>query len=151
LTQFVLSDKYAYSTAEWEHKAFLFSKEKNLLVVPASYYDWEHPDNQDSYNGALVFYVKRDDFGGRIELRGIVNHVLSETDDFWSRAVERSLYIDNLLYTKSSCLLRINTLAQLNPVLNLDLNCAYEQPILYSSSPAVDIPISLAPPSVPTI
>ena len=58
-------------------------------------------------------------------MRGIVNHVLDSMDEFWDRAVERSLYIEELLFTKSRCLLRVHTLAQLNPVVNLNLNCDY--------------------------
>lgn len=100
------------------------------MVVPASYYDWQNSaNNVNSYNGALVFYIKRDAAGASIQLRGIVNHLLSADDQFWDRQVERSLYIENLLYTKSRCLLRIHTLSQLNPVVNLKLNCDY-QPII---------------------
>lgn len=60
VADFVLDKKYAHSAAEWEHKAFLFSREKNLLVVPGSFYDWQNPKNNSAnFNGALVFYVKR--------------------------------------------------------------------------------------------
>ena len=34
---FELTEAYASSKAEWEHKAFLFSKAKQLMVIPASF------------------------------------------------------------------------------------------------------------------
>ena len=40
VADYILPVQYSYSTAQWEHKAFLFSKEKNLMVVPASYSNW---------------------------------------------------------------------------------------------------------------
>jgi len=58
------------------------------MVVPASYYDWQNTaNNVNSYNGALVFYIKRDINGGSIQLRGIVNHMLATDDQFWDRQV----------------------------------------------------------------
>src|SRR4030043_384140 len=42
IAKFVTEEQYAQSTAEYEHKAFLFSKANNLLVIPAysyNYYD----------------------------------------------------------------------------------------------------------------
>ena len=51
---FELEEKYASSAAEWEHKAFLFSRVKNLLVIPGKI-------NQKDlkFNGAFVFYIDR--------------------------------------------------------------------------------------------
>lgn len=71
--------------------------------------------------------------------------MISNTDQFWDRSVERSLYIEDLLYTKSRCLLRVNTLSQLNGVVNLPLNCDY-QPII-DPRPVSD-PILLPSPPV---
>lgn len=97
------------------------------MVVPASYYDWQDGvTTPNSFNGAMVFYIKRDTTGSTIQLRAIVNHVLNTKDQFWDRYVERSLYIQDMLYTKSRCLLRAHTLSQLTPVVNLDLNCNYD-------------------------
>lgn len=91
LTSFILAEKYASSSAEWEHKAFLFSLSKNLMVVPGRLSDRKNPEN--SFNGAFVFKVKRTNNHGQIVLKGIINHVLDEEDNFWERTVERSLYI----------------------------------------------------------
>ena len=98
------------------------------MVVPASYYNWQNNANgPNSFNGAMVFEVKRTLTGGSIQLRAIVNHLLNSVDEFWNRSVERSLYIENMLYTKSQCLLRVHKLERLDRVLNLNLNCEYQE------------------------
>ncbi|MBD3209493.1 beta-propeller domain-containing protein, partial [Candidatus Woesearchaeota archaeon] len=102
VAHWVSSEKYSSSTAEYEHKAFLFDKEKHLLVIPAYSYEW-NDGRQEGYNGALVFDISADD----IEVRGLVDHSQSAQSQ-WQAAVERSLYIEDLLYTKSYSLLRIN-------------------------------------------
>lgn len=128
LVSYVIEEKYAHSTAEWEHKAFLFSKSKNLMVIPGSLNDYKNPQN--SFNGAFVFHIKRNGNYGSIKLRGIINHIIGKEDQFYERSVERSLYIEELLYTKSRCLIRVNTLDHLNSVVNLPLTCETEPLII---------------------
>jgi len=116
IAQYVGDDKYAQSTAMYEHKAFLFSKEKELMVIPVYNPDYRWDESGDSYNGAFVFRIKKDD----IELRGLIDHSMN-AEYSWSPAVERSLYIEDLLYTKSTNLLRINDLEDLHSVKNVTL------------------------------
>jgi len=111
---FVAEGRHSSSTAEYEHKAFLFSKEKELLVIPAYSYDYQ--DGESDYNGAMVFKISKDE----IELRGIVDHSKATSNRYGS-AVERSLYIEELLYTKSQGLLRINNLEDLASVKAIEL------------------------------
>jgi uncharacterized secreted protein with C-terminal beta-propeller domain len=120
IAKYVSSDRYSQSTAEWEHKAFLFSKEKNLLVIPVANYNWRDPS--DNYNGAFVFDITKDD----IDLRGLIDHSSSLSGRWYSPSVERSLYIEELLYTKSPYLLRINRLEDLNGVKDISLDPEYE-------------------------
>ncbi|MCA9478014.1 MAG: beta-propeller domain-containing protein, partial [Nanoarchaeota archaeon] len=110
VAKYVTDEKYASSSALYEHKAFLFSKEKNLLVIPAYSWGWE---DGDKYNGAFVFNINTSE----IELRGLIDH--SQSDNF--QQVERSLYINDLLYTKSPYLLRINRLEDLSSVKDIAL------------------------------
>ncbi|MFT4311902.1 MAG: beta-propeller domain-containing protein [Candidatus Woesearchaeota archaeon] len=93
---FVASDDFGYSSAEFEPHAFLFSKQKELLVIP--YSSW-----QDRQYGAYVFEINPD----TIELRGLIDH---------GQSVERSLYIEDLLYTKSPSRLRIHRIDTLDAV-----------------------------------
>lgn len=111
VAKFVTKENYAQSTAEFEHKAFLFDKDKELLVIPA----YNNDRDGQGYNGAMVFKINKD----AIELRGIVDH--RSSDSYYGPAVERSLYIEELLYTKSPGLLRINTIEDLSKVKNIEL------------------------------
>lgn len=109
-----IGDKYSNSNAQYEHKAFLVNREKNLLVIPV--YSYNYREDGESYNGAFVFDISED----AIELRGLVNH---ETGGrYWSSVVERSLYIEDLLYTKSPTLIRVNDLNDLSSVANVTLS-----------------------------
>jgi len=125
IARFVTKERYAQSTAEYEHKAFLFSKDKELLVIPVYSQEprcfGEHcPAEQvESYNGAMVFRITKDD----IELRGIIDHSIARTPGkyYYGPLVERSLYIDDMLYTKSPTLLRINQIEDLSSVKNIEL------------------------------
>ncbi len=119
IAKYVTEERYASSTALYEHKAFLFSKDKNLLVIPAYSYEYNRDGTSKGYNGAFVFNISKDE----IELRGLIDH--SDSDNtyryYYTPQVERSLYIENLLYTKSPNLLRINALDDLHSVKNISL------------------------------
>ncbi len=68
-------------------------------------------------------------------MKAIVNHMLNSVDEFWDKSVEISLYIENMLYTKSQCLLRVHNLERLDKFLNLNLNCEQgDVPIAPSAS-----------------
>lgn len=60
---------WSSSEALYEHKAFLFDKENNLLVVPIQY-SYYFGDKYRSWNGAYVFDI---DFNS-IELKGKITH-----------------------------------------------------------------------------
>jgi len=123
IAKFVTEEKYAQSTAEYEHKAFLFSKKNDLLVIPAYSMTYRNCygincnyESLENYNGAFVFKVTKDS----ITMRGIIDHSLGSKNQYYSPLVERSLYIQDLLYTKSQGLLRINNLDDLSKVKNIE-------------------------------
>src|SRR4030043_482439 len=122
IAKFVTEEDYAQSTAEFEHKAFLFRKANNLLEKPAYSYNYRPcysdvcPAGSEGYNGAFVFKITKSE----ITLRGLIDHSQGYKD-YYSPAVERSLYIQELLYTKSPSLLRINKISDLSKVKNIDL------------------------------
>lgn len=137
IAKYSLDDRYASSTAEWEHKAFLFSKEKNLLVIPIyshSYAPRPMPMiladtgvavadkiapymENTNYNGAFVFNISKEG----ITIRGLIDHNKDE-NRYYGPLVERSLYINDMLYTKSPHLLRINRLDTLAAVKDIKLS-----------------------------
>ncbi|MFT4260969.1 MAG: beta-propeller domain-containing protein [Candidatus Woesearchaeota archaeon] len=116
ISKYVGEDRFARSTALFEHKAFLFNKQRDLLVIPVFNYDFR--DTSNNYNGALVFNVTKQN----VELRGLIDHSSASTDGWrYSPSVERSFYIEDVLYTKSSNLLRMNDVSTLQSINNLSL------------------------------
>jgi uncharacterized secreted protein with C-terminal beta-propeller domain len=113
--KFVTKDDYAQSSAEWEHKAFLFDREKELLVIPAYSYSWDSYKTSAKYNGAMVFRITTEE----VKMRGIIDH--GTTNQYWSPMVERSLWIGEDLYTKSPNLIRVNALSDLSSIANVTL------------------------------
>ncbi|MBU5689352.1 MAG: beta-propeller domain-containing protein [Candidatus Aenigmarchaeota archaeon] len=101
----------SYSEANYEHKAFLFSKEKNLLVIPATisdgtrFYPWQ---------GAVVFNVSLEN---GISLKGKIDHGKQQ---FWSNQIKRSLYIDDVLYTVSDYMIKANSLNDLSELAKIN-------------------------------
>lgn len=112
-------DKYWWteSAALYEHKAFLFSKDKQLLVIPAGNY---------SQQSAYVFNISLEH---GINLKGIITHDLETQPqkpyyDWWgtsANSIERSLYIENTLYTISENMVKMNDLTNLTELNSITL------------------------------
>jgi len=129
IDKYVLGDSGSDSIALSDHKAFLFSKEKNLLVIPASI--MEAKDNnsygQFVFSGAVVFKV--DDNG--FTLKGKIDHsdggIASNESETWGgiryydNTVERSLFINDVLYTFSPKYLKMNNMDNLDLIKFLEL------------------------------
>ena len=104
--------RWGQSYALNEHRAFLFDKEKNLLVIPAGDYYKQ---------SAYVFKITIED---GLELKGVVEHeeqTSNEDEDYSYRydtgnSIKRSLYIDDVLYTISDSMIKMNSLADLSEI-----------------------------------
>ncbi len=131
IAKFEIGDRGSDSPVLWDHKALLFDREKNLLVLPVteakldpSQYEGEVPDwayGEPIWQGAYVFDISTEG----LVFRGRVTHI--EDADMlkmgyyfgYDYQVQRSLYIDNVLYTISSMKVKMNnldTLAEINQV-----------------------------------
>jgi inhibitor of cysteine peptidase len=100
-----LIGNYSYSTASWEHKAVLFDAEKELLVIPASMYDYS------SYNSSSGFYVFKVSVDSGISLRGTISH---DNASFYWYGNDRALYIGDYLYTITGSTIKANLLSDLS-------------------------------------
>ncbi|MCK5085684.1 beta-propeller domain-containing protein [Candidatus Parcubacteria bacterium] len=133
IDKFVLGDRNSNSIAINEHKAFLFSKDKNLLVIPVTMQEdvvevqksviFEEdmiimPPVRKYFNGAAIFNINKKGF----ELKGKIDHS-NDDNKSWNRNsnVQRSLYIDNVLYTLSNKYLKANGLNDLNEIKSVEL------------------------------
>lgn len=115
------------STALRDHKAFLFAKEKNLLSIPASISEAAGGEYWGSqvFSGAIVFKVDKTGF----ELKGKISHsdngqsAESYEGDYYEygNAVNRSLYINDMLYTFSNKYLKMNNISDLKQVNKIKL------------------------------
>jgi len=131
LAKYEIGDRGTDSPVLWDHKALLFDRARNLLVIPVmeakidpTQYDGEIPSwayGEPVWQGAYVFDISLDG----LELRGRITH-MEDTDLLklgyyfgFDYSVQRSLYIDNVLYTISSMKVKMNnleTLAEINQV-----------------------------------
>lgn len=125
---YVMGDMGSDSIALNDHKAFLFSREKNLLVIPVSIRESMGSNKWGNltFSGAAVFTVRKDGF----ELKGKIDHSDSgkqSAEDYWGgyqyydNTVKRSLYINDTLYTFSNNYLKANNLNDLSLIKNLPL------------------------------
>jgi uncharacterized secreted protein with C-terminal beta-propeller domain len=111
-----LGDQGSDSEILQDHKAFLLSKTKNKMVIPATIVQRIAKINDYDYrtktwSGAIVFNVSSSGF----EEVGRIQHSVSEQDyyNYWQQAnVKRSLYLDNLLFTISGQFLKVNNWEQ---------------------------------------
>jgi uncharacterized secreted protein with C-terminal beta-propeller domain len=112
VSKIVIGTRGSYTPVSYDHKAFLFSKSKNLLVIPVSVA--ETPYNQ-SWQGVYVFKV---DSSG-ISERGKISHTEKPYD--YEYEVKRALYIDDILYTISNKKIKMNSLEDLQEINEVEL------------------------------
>ncbi|MDD1665827.1 MAG: beta-propeller domain-containing protein [Methanomicrobiales archaeon] len=122
-----IGDAGSDSEALRDHKAFLFSREKDLLVIPVRavqkvFLKGEYsPYTQKIWQGAYAFSVSPEK---GFTLRGMVTHSSEDTTGYYwgSRdAVKRSLYIGDVLYTLSSAEIIATDLATMHPIREIPL------------------------------
>ena len=125
ISKYIIGESGTYSEALNDHKAFMFSKSKNLLVIPVSL---SEGGKWNVWQGAYVFNI---DLVNGFSLKGRITHTnetVNETDyyyyDYLSQ-IRRSLYIDDVLYTVSSKMVKVNSLENLNEINKVEL--PYEQ------------------------
>jgi len=137
LDKVIIGDRGTDSPALYDHKAFLFDLEKELLVIPVSLYEIgsEIKDIYDekegsqygefTYQGAYVYRLNLDGF----EFKGRITHMddedMKQNDWYWwwssSSYIYRSMYIDDILYTISEKMIKMNNLDDLNEINEVEL------------------------------
>ncbi len=114
LAKYIVPGDYSYSTAVNDHKAFLFDKAKQLLAIPVSTttYTWVNGTYGQSWQGEYVFNL---DLTSGFTLRGSITHQDSSSQQYDSGYwIKRALYIDNVLYTISDKMVKMNSLTDLS-------------------------------------
>lgn len=136
----IIGDRRTTSAILTNHKALLFSKEKELIAIPVNNYDSDFGisassnnysslersyQNYDSYNrigeGYIVYKVNLQD---GFSLKGTVVHENKKNkyDYFYSTSrLLRGVYIDDYLYTVSEDLMKVSQLEDLKLVNELKI------------------------------
>ena len=135
LAKIEIGDRGSWSPALEDHKAFLFSRARNLLVIPILVTEIDesaragsiHPSEYGDYvfQGAYVFHISTEG----ILVRGRITH-LDDLDDllksgYWFESeyeVDRSLYIGDVLYTLSQGMVKMNSLFDLSELGTVDIS-----------------------------
>jgi uncharacterized secreted protein with C-terminal beta-propeller domain len=126
LDKFEIGERGTESEALRDHKAFLFDKEKNLLVIPIQERDNKFYDGRyyryRVWQGAYVFGLTPED---GFDLKGTITHLEGdENDRYWYHspsAVRRSLYMDDVLYTVSASMIKANDIDTVDEIEDVDL------------------------------
>lgn len=126
LDYYSMGDRGSDSIALTDHRAFLFSKDKNLLVVPVSLYQSANRNEWGKFifGGVAVFSIDNNKFA----LRGKIDHSDNGQPgdnyylggfSYYDNNVLRSLYIKDALFTYSSRYLKANKLSDLSELKKL--------------------------------
>ncbi|PKM91708.1 hypothetical protein CVU82_00680 [Candidatus Falkowbacteria bacterium HGW-Falkowbacteria-1] len=122
LDSYVIGDLGSDSIALYDHRAFLFSKDKNLLAVPVVLREsaGDNSWGDISFNGLLVFNI----IDNKFVLKGQIDHLLSEgTNEAYNYedSVKRGLYIKEYFYSLSDNFIKINEIKDLKEALSIKL------------------------------
>jgi uncharacterized secreted protein with C-terminal beta-propeller domain len=138
ISKIIIGDRGTDSPALYDHKAFLFDKEKELLIIPVNLYEIsdEIKEQYDNYTGSMYgeftfqgAYVYHLNINDGFEFKGRITHLDDEDIlksgyyGYWgSSVITRSLFIDNILYTISEDMIKMNNLNTLNEITSLELD-----------------------------
>ncbi|MCG9967336.1 beta-propeller domain-containing protein [Pelotomaculum terephthalicicum JT] len=115
------------------HKALLFSKDKNLLAFPVSLMEVNGGEVRDGfpaygqfvYQGAYVYNI---DLDNGFALKGRITHLSDEdykkAGSYWydsDKNVDRIIYINDVLYTLSGRYIKANSLSDLAEIGTLEI------------------------------
>lgn len=130
----LIGDRGTESPALDDHKAFLFDKDKKLLVIPVSLAELTDAQKKSAnteastygnftFQGAYVYNISLEG----INLKGRITH-LTDSSTLKSGyygdgtdAIKRSLYIGDYLYTISQKIIKANKLSDLSQVADINL------------------------------
>ena len=130
VSKVIIGDRGSDSPVLSDHKAFLFDREKELLVIPVKVCEIsdEIKEDYNGYTGSIYgdfkfqgAYIYKLSIENGFELRGKISHIDYEADDYdnyyrWLHPsyITRSMYIEDVLYTISNSMIKLNSLGDLS-------------------------------------
>lgn len=122
----IIGDRGTDSELLNNHKALLFSKEKDLLALPVTVAKINDPQHDITAYGSFAFqgaYIYKIDLTGGLQLRGTITHLTADdyarAGDYWNNDdsnIQRILYINNTLYTISDKMIRAHDFSDLTEI-----------------------------------
>lgn len=119
------------------HKALLFSKEKNLIAFPISTYE----SGKTKYR-AQVYDI---DLNKGFTLKGEIEHNVSDinnTDKYYSSYklnIERIIYSNNVFYTLSNALIKASDMDSIKEITKINIDTkSNNTPVLYNTVDLVE-------------
>ena len=103
-----VADKYASSELTYNHKALLYSKEKNLIAFPVSSYY-----NKKEFK-AMIFNI---DLQNGFTLKGEIKH---DTKDY-NNTIKRIVFANDVFYTLSDGTIKATNMENLNLLKEINL------------------------------
>lgn len=131
----LIGDRGTESELLHNHRALLFSKEKDVLAFPVTVMEakkdnsrsaeWSPPYGEFAFQGAYVYQLNPKD---GFKLQGRITHLTDEdylkSGGYWygsNRNVERIIYIGDYLYTLSKECVKVHNLKDLKPLGSLEI------------------------------
>lgn len=127
----IIGDRGTDSPVLHDHRAFLFDKEKGLLVLPVTIAEIIGTKASDNQYGKTVFdgvYVYDVSLTQGFTLRGNVSHYnTGEVENnvwyyYGGNSIQRSMYIRDVLYTMSPNRLQLNDMVTLDNLKAIELS-----------------------------
>ncbi len=127
VSNYVIGDRGTQSPALGDSHAVLFDHDRNLLVIPVEVTQLQAGTTSPSawgtyvWQGAYVFNVSPE---GGVVFKGGITHLQNGEMPGYSnsnRFVERSLFINDVLYTISPAMIKMNNLGDLSEVGSVSL------------------------------
>lgn len=116
-----IGDQGTYSELLYNHKALLFSKEKNIIAFPITIKEEEEDTTKLKFQGAIVYGL---DLENGFTLKGKIAHQQIENEyiDYdYQKEVERIIYINDNLYTLSESLIKSTNMNTMEEITNIEI------------------------------
>jgi len=137
MSRVLIGDRGTDSELLRNHKALLFSAEKNLLAFPVTVMEVgnqtnsQNPESMIPAYGTFTFqglYVYNIDLAKGLQYRGRISHLNNEdylkAGNAWydtDKNIDRALYIGDTLYTLSPATIKANAISDLSEIITLNL------------------------------
>jgi uncharacterized secreted protein with C-terminal beta-propeller domain len=116
--KYVINADWSDSPILWDSKALLFEKSKQLLAIPVTLNQYRTFVPGTYWQGAYIFDVSLEGF----RLRGEITHKNPENQYDYDLDIIRILYIENVLYTVSERIIKMNELETLYYINQVELH-----------------------------